>query len=300
MPLSLLSVASAPIENGEGFVFVILPSKKSQSPIIFGMVQLRMSAITNSGSDSELPQFFHYARLAHHMMRKMGYNLQRGNGLNFERGQHGLLLTFVPTGKPTNYYYKTHREFGYVTSPALFQSEEDKYLPSHLSISSKWESDVSMGVLFKNLFVNMTSINQLEHEEAIEMFESESWAQQLDLQWEKRFEQRKSPTEDRVIQVDVGSRDHPKPISISESLSLTERKELITLIRKYIDVFEWNYEDMTGLDPQIAMHRLNIKPDVKPVKQQQRRFCPDIMKAIEAEIHKLIECSFIREEQYSD
>ena len=45
------------------------------------------------------------------------------------------------------------------------------------------------------------------------------------------------PTEDRVIQVDVGSQDHPKTISISESLSLTEREELIALIPEYIDVF---------------------------------------------------------------
>jgi len=67
----------------------------------------------------------------------------------------------------------------------------------------------------------------------------------------------------------MGSRDHPKPMSISESLSLTERKELIALIREYIDIFTWNYEDMPSLDPQIAMHRLNIKPDDKPVKQHQ-------------------------------
>ena len=50
---------------------------------------------------------------------------------------------------------------------------------------------------------------------------------------------------------------------------------------------------MPGLDPQIAMHHLNIKPDVKPVKQQQRQFRPDIMEAIEAEVRKLIECGFI-------
>ena len=63
-------------------------------------------------------------------------------------------------------------------------------------------------------------------------------------------------------------------------------------MREYIDVFAWNYEDMPGLDPQIAMHRY-IKPDVKPVKQQQRRFLPDIMEDIEAEVHKLIACGFI-------
>jgi len=40
-------------------------------------------------------------------------------------------------------------------------------------------------------------------------------------------------------------------------------------MREYIDIFAWNYENMPGLDPQIAMHHLNIKPNVKPVKQQQ-------------------------------
>ena len=113
----------------------------------------------------------------------------------------------------------------------------------------------------------MTSIKQLEPEEAIETFDAEPWAQQLDFQWEKQFEQRESPTENRVIQVNLGSQEHPKPISISESLSLTEREELIALVREYIDVFAWNYKDIPGLDPQIAMHHLNIKSDVKPVKQ---------------------------------
>ena len=57
---------------------------------------------------------------------------------------------------------------------------------------------------------------------------------------------------------------------------------------------------MSGLDRQIAMHRLNIKPDVKPVKRRRRRFRPDIMEAIEAEVHKLITCGLIWEDQHPD
>ena len=53
----------------------------------------------------------------------------------------------------------------------------------------------------------------------------------------------------------MGSQDHPKPIFISESLSLIEKEELIILIKEYIDVFAWNYEDIPGLDPQVATHR---------------------------------------------
>jgi len=71
---------------------------------------------------------------------------------------------------------------GYITPPAQYQSEGDESLPSHFSSLSEWESDVSVGVLFKNLFVNMTSINQLEKEEAIETLDADPWAQQLNLQ----------------------------------------------------------------------------------------------------------------------
>ncbi|MFG1569959.1 hypothetical protein ACDT16_13830, partial [Staphylococcus aureus] len=87
-----------------------------------------------------------------------------------------------------------------------------------------------------------------------------------------------------------------------EEASLTDddRGSLIQLVQDYIDIFAWSYEDMPGLDPQVAVHKLNIKPDAKPVKQQQRRFRPDVMDAIEAEVNKLIACGFIREEQHPD
>jgi len=55
---------------------------------------------------------------------------------------------------------------------------------------------------------------------------------------------------------------------------------------------------MSGLNPQVAMHRLNISPDAKPVKQQQRWFHLDIMEVIQSEVKKLIYSSFIREEQH--
>jgi len=53
---------------------------------------------------------------------------------------------------------------------------------------------------------------------------------------------------------------------------------------------------MPVLNPQIAKHHLNINPNAKPVKQQQRRFCPEIMRAIELEVKKVIDSGFIREE----
>jgi len=106
----------------------------------------------------------------------------------FRRGRRGLLRTFVPKGKPTDYYDKTRRGLEYITPPTQ-SPEADKSLSSHSPSPSEWESNISVGVVFKILFINMNLINQLEQEEAIETFDNEPWAQQLDLQWEKRFEQ---------------------------------------------------------------------------------------------------------------
>ena len=97
-----------------------------------------------------------------------------------------------------------------------------------------------------------------------------------------------------MIQINLGDEVNLKPIFISESFSLSEKKDLIHLIQEYIDVFAWNYEDMSELDPQEAMHRLNINSNVKPVKQQERRFLMEIMEVIESEVKKLIDSGFIR------
>ena len=163
------------------------------------------------------------------------------------------------------------------------------------------DSDVSVGDIFESLLVNMVSTSHLEDDEEPtfeyeELIQSDSdpWIIHLNTLWDTWFEQHEPPTEDKVTQVNLGYEADPKPIFISESLSSSERENLIQIIREYIDVFAWNYEDMLGVDPQIAIHHLNIKPDTKPVKQQRRRFHPEIMEAIESEVKKLIDSDFVR------
>lgn len=52
---------------------------------------------------------------------------------------------------------------------------------------------------------------------------------------------------------------------------------------------------MPGLDPEIAVHRLNIKPDAKPIKQAQRRFHLLLKKKIEKKVKKFKDVGLIRE-----
>jgi len=90
-----------------------------------------------------------------------------------------------------------------------------------------------VGVVFKKLFADMTSTSQVEQEEDVEPFDTDPWAQQLDLQWEKCFKQREPPTEDKVVQVGRRDQTHLKLISIRESLSPT-RSWILFLSKKNI------------------------------------------------------------------
>jgi len=83
-----------------------------------------------------------------------------------------------------------------------------------------------------------------------------------------------------VIQVNLGSKDHPEIIFISESLSLTEKEGLMVLVKEYIDVFAWNYKDMPGLDSQIVVHHLNIKPDAKQLSNNNVDFARTLWKLL--------------------
>ena len=57
---------------------------------------------------------------------------------------------------------------------------------------------------------------------------------------------------------------------------------------------------MPGLDSKIVVHKLNLQENIRPVKQGQRRFCPDVMDKIEQEVQKLKNVGFIREEQHPE
>ena len=144
-------------------------------------------------------------------------------------------------------------------------------MPWPLFRHASWESDVSVGNIFRELSVNMVSTSHLEdRDEEMTQSDTDPWIKYLNALWDTRFEQHELPTEDKVAQINLGDEAKPKPIFINESLSPSEKEDLISLIQEYIDVFAWNYKDMPGLDPRAAMHRLNINANVKPVKQQQR------------------------------
>ena len=100
--------------------------------------------------------------------------------------------------------------------------------------------------------------------------------------------------------IDFGTPDQPKEIRISSSLPPDERSRLIDLLRSYLDVFAWSYEDMSDLDSSIVQHHLPILPHARPVKKKLRRRHPRWSLQVKEEIHKQLSVDFLSVVEYPE
>ncbi|XP_012858055.1 PREDICTED: uncharacterized protein LOC105977295 [Erythranthe guttata] len=94
--------------------------------------------------------------------------------------------------------------------------------------------------------------------------------------------------------------DDSKLLRIGSDLDPETEQQLINFLRHNGDVFAWKAQDLSGIPPQVALHRLNVDKRMKPVKQRKRTFGPERNKHIKAEVAKLLEAGHIRQVQYPE
>ena len=98
----------------------------------------------------------------------------------------------------------------------------------------------------------------------------------------------------KSVEVDISDDpSHPKIIYLGDVLDAKERVIATALLKKYVNIFAFGYQDMLGMDPNVVVHNIVMKPDAKPVKQKPRRINPTQSLQIKEEIQKLLEAKFI-------
>ena len=90
---------------------------------------------------------------------------------------------------------------------------------------------------------------------------------------EKTIQPHKEPLE----VINLGSEENKKEVKIGALLCPDVKKGMVELLREYVDVFAWSYQDIPGLDTDIVEHRLPLKPEYAPVKQKLRRTHHDMV-----------------------
>ncbi|VFQ79989.1 unnamed protein product, partial [Cuscuta campestris] len=77
-------------------------------------------------------------------------------------------------------------------------------------------------------------------------------------------------------------------VRICKDLGAELRARVISVLRRFRRVFAWSPADMPGLDHKIAVHRLNVLPDAKPVKQKRRHLSQERRDFVKKELWLVI------------
>lgn len=82
-------------------------------------------------------------------------------------------------------------------------------------------------------------------------------------------------------------------VKIAVDLPQEFRAAAIKLLQQYQDVFAWSYEDLKGVPPELAMHRIELLPNAVPIKQRAYRMNPTLLAQVKIELDKLLKVGFI-------
>ena len=89
--------------------------------------------------------------------------------------------------------------------------------------------------------------------------------------------------------------DSEKFFQIGAQTLLLEKKQLVDLLRRNVDVFAWNAYEAPGVDPNFICHHLNVNPFITPRRQPPWRPSKEHVEAVKNEVTKLKQAEAIKE-----
>ena len=125
--------------------------------------------------------------------------------------------------------------------------------------------------VFFNIFNKMNSDLAYFHVshniEILHLNDSNEFENEVNKNLEKKIE----PMDPTLEIINLGNNENPRLIKIGSTLNEKERKDLQELLMEFQEVFAWFYEDMPGIDLEIAQHHIVTYDHMVPVKQKLRR-----------------------------
>ena len=106
------------------------------------------------------------------------------------------------------------------------------------------------------------------------------------------------PHQEVTKAINLGTKEKRREVRIRTALSPATKKELIDLLWDYSDAFAWSYQDMSGLDTDIVVHRLLLREEYVPVKQKLRRVKLEMLLKIKEEVKKQLDAEFLEVSKY--
>ena len=95
--------------------------------------------------------------------------------------------------------------------------------------------------------------------------------------------------------------DHPKKqVFLGTDIPDDIRPGMVAFMKSRSDQFAWSHSDMTGIDPEVICHKLNVDPKFKPIQQRRRKIAPERVELLNSKINKLLNMGLGREDMYHE
>ena len=153
--------------------------------------------------------------------------------------------------------------------------------------------NASPNVLF-NIFNKMNSdlayFDVPHHIEILHLNDCSEFENEINKQLEKKIE----PMEPTFETLNLGNDENPCLIKIGSTLNEKEKKDLKELLIEFQKVFAWSYEDMPGIDLEIAQHHIDTHAHLVPIKKKLRRMRTKWLRKIKEEVTEQLKVGFIK------
>lgn len=103
-----------------------------------------------------------------------------------------------------------------------------------------------------------------------------------------------------IKEISIDPTDLEKKVRIGTEMKSEVEINLIASLEANADVFAWKTDDLTGIDPRVAVHRLNMDPKITHIHQKKKDFRAVEDAIIKAEVDRLLKAGHIREVRYSN
>jgi hypothetical protein len=111
----------------------------------------------------------------------------------------------------------------------------------------------------------------------------------------------KGSTDDAdATECNIGTERDPKFINLSRSLSWKQRAEYVELLKEFVDVFSWTYEDLRTYDTSFIEHKILVKEETKPFRKKLRQINPMLLPIMEKEVNFFLDAKIIIPLRYSE
>ncbi|XP_071918789.1 uncharacterized protein [Coffea arabica] len=117
--------------------------------------------------------------------------------------------------------------------------------------------------------------------------------------WEPVERKERLETDEELIELPISKERPDCVVKTGSCLSELTRKALESLLAEYAEIFAWSAEDMPEIPSKLAIHKLHVDPNIRPVKQKKRNFASERNEVVKDKVGKLLEAKIMNAVFYS-